>query len=349
MTAHNIYIHVPFCASKCKYCAFYSAAITPNWDKYCDEICREIEYWGMRLNHVGVPTIFFGGGTPSLMPVHVFAKIINTIQKNFHIAPNAEITIESNPGTIDAAKLDDFIAAGVNRISIGVQALDDATLNFLGRRHSAHDAITLINTAMARNLRTNADFIYGIPGQTADDVAAMARAINNLGLTHASMYELTIEENTPFGKMNLNMPSNDEMAEMYDAIGRTLSLPRYEVSNYATPGQECRHNANIWDGAPYVGIGRAAAGRVLIDNTWYQQRGGGAEFLPMQPRDRAIEKVITGMRTMRGVELTGDVCDVIDMDFAKQNSQYIKISDNRISATHDGILILDNLMIDLVR
>ncbi len=350
MTApHNIYIHVPFCISKCNYCAFYSAAVKPDWDRYADGICAELDGWAGRLGAFSVPTVFFGGGTPSLMPAGIFYRIMNKIAGCFHIAPDAEITIEANPGTITPRALDDFIAGGLNRLSVGVQSLDDTRLQFLGRRHTAADARALIDAAQDRHIRISADFIYGLPGDTLASVAEMCRGINALGLRHCSMYELTIEPSTPFGKMHLNMPGNDEMAQMYQAIADNLSLPRYEVSNYAAPGQECRHNQNIWDGAPYIGVGRGAAGRVLDDGAWYEQLGAGALFKQMTARDRATEKIITGMRTMRGVKLTPDVVAALDMDWVAAHPTLARICDDRLCATDAGILTLDHMLIELTR
>lgn len=346
---HNIYIHVPFCASKCNYCAFYSAAVRPNWDKYAADICAELAHWGDDLCRPMVPTVFFGGGTPSLMPPSVFARIMDAIDKNFQIAAGAEITIEANPGTITPAALDEFIAAGVNRLSVGVQSLDDARLQFLGRRHSARDARALLNAAAARGIRISADFIYGLPDDTVDSVIQMCRDINALGLQHCSMYELTIEPHTPFGKMNLNMPTNNDMADMYMAIGETLHLPRYEVSNYAAPGFECAHNSNIWDGAPYIGIGRAAAGRVFMDGAWYEQMGAGAAFSKIDDRVRATEKVITGMRTRRGVKITPDVDAVINWAWVRQNPDLVVHDGDRLHATNLGLLTLDGILVKLIR
>lgn len=312
-------------------------------------IINEINSWGERLGHIDIPTVFFGGGTPSLMPVYAFEKIMTALHANFNVAQNAEITLESNPGTLDAARLREFISWGVNRLSVGVQSFDDARLRFLGRQHNAHDAIKLLDAATDTGIRVSGDFIYGLPGDTAGDVVKTCKQINDLGLNHCSMYELTIEENTPFGKMNLDMPSNDEMADMYCAITDTLNLPRYEVSNYAAPGNVCHHNQNVWDGAPYIGIGRGAAGRVYMDNTWYEQRGANAEFSPMTVRDRTIEKVITGLRTVRGVKLSADAFDVINMDFIKSHPELItNTADGRMAATNSGLLILDDLMVHLI-
>lgn len=348
--AHNIYIHVPFCMSKCNYCAFFShACANPDWDKYQDEIQNEIEHWGHVLGRVTIPTIFFGGGTPSLMPIKCFEKIIGKIHQCFNVQADAEITIESNPGTIDKIKMHDFKSNGMNRISIGIQSMDDERLKYLGRRHSVSDAIHTLITAQDMGLGVSGDFIYGLPGDTVTDIINTCKKINSLGLTHCSMYELTIEDGTPLARTNPVMPSNNEMAEMYLAIQNTLDLDRYEVSNYATPGNHCRHNENVWDGAPYIGIGRGAAGRIYYNNTWYEQRGNGAEFSPMTSDNRAIEKVITGMRTMRGTHLTDDVKRVINMDTILSMPEHIRISGNRIHATDAGIMVLDDMLAKIIR
>lgn len=347
---HNIYIHVPFCVSKCKYCAFFSrACAAPDWNAYTSGILSEIDYWAEKLGKITVPTIFFGGGTPSLMPTDHFAKIVNHLRDKFNVVDDAEITIESNPGTLDSGRLDEFIAHGVNRLSIGVQSLTDDELVFLGRRHNVADAMRLIETAKSRNIHVSADFIYGLPGHNAKSVEKLCKDINQIELNHCSMYELTIEPTTPFGKMNLDMPSNNEMADMYSAITNTLNLPRYEVSNYARPGFECHHNQNVWDGDAYIGLGTGAAGRVFMDGTWYEQMGDGARFEPIPATTRATEKVITGMRTMHGVLLANDVKNVLNMEYINNHQELVTIADNRMRATDDGLMILDELLVNLIK
>lgn len=208
----------------------------------------------------------------------------------------------------------------------------------------------MLNAAIKHNIRVSADFIYGLPGDTVQDVANMCRDINTLGLQHCSMYELTIEPDTPLGKSNPIMPLNNDMAEMYNVIDETLTLPRYEVSNYAATGQECRHNLNIWDGAPYIGIGRGAAGRILIDDIWYEQMGGGELFNPLDNDARATERIITGMRTIRGVKLDKITTPAINMEFVVHNPDLVvRTTDNRIAATKRGMLILDDLVLKLRR
>ena len=348
--AHNIYIHVPFCMSKCNYCAFFSVACgTPDWNTYATGICDEIKYWGQKLGKIDVPTIFLGGGTPSLMPVGCLDKILGTIREQFNVLDGAEISLESNPATIDKEKLANFCKCGINRLSVGVQSISDEKLKFLGRRHSVRDAIDLIGWGMDLGLRVSGDFIYGLPGDTVMDIKKTCDFINNLGIEHCSLYELTIEENTPFGKMRLDMPNNDEMAQMYIAIADYLKLPRYEISNYARHGQECRHNQNVWDGQPYIGIGNGGAGRVLIEGQWYEQRGNYAQWDKMSNSNRAIEKVITGMRTICGVGLTEDVKDVINMDTVQQNPNLMQVTDGRLVATGAGRLVLDDMVVKLIR
>ncbi len=348
---HNIYIHVPFCLSKCKYCAFFSRACAqPDWDKYAKDITGEIKYWEQKLGKISVPSIFFGGGTPSLMPIKVFEHIINAIQRCFNITSRCEITLESNPGTLDKTKLSEFTSAGINRLSVGIQSLNDDKLKFLGRIHTAQQAIKLLDCAKEMGLRVSADFMYGLPNENVHDIIKTCKDINSLGISHCSLYELTIEPHTPFSKMNLQMPTNNEMADMYIAIAETLNLPRYEVSNYAKPGEECRHNQNVWDGEPYIGIGQGAAGRILIDNIWYEQMGNRQKFEKISNQTRAIERLITGLRQVRGVKVDSDITQIINQEFIHQNPDLLMTTtEQRLVATQKGMLILDDLLLNLTR
>lgn len=337
--------------SKCKYCAFFSKPCAkPDWDLFLENINAEINKWSDLLGPFTVPTIFFGGGTPSLMPENIFSEIIKNIEKKFYLQKNCEITLEANPGTINFDKLKNFKNAGVNRLSVGIQSLDDSKLKFLGRIHSAKQALDLLDFANNLNLNVSADFIYGLPEETEYDVKKLCDEINKLGLKHCSLYELTIEPETPFGKMNLQMPSNEEMAKMYTAISEELNIPRYEVSNYAMNGYECKHNQNVWDGEPYIGIGKGAAGRVLIDGQWYEQLGNNEKFEKISVLTRAIERLITGLRQVRGIKLDSDIEKVIDLQFVNQNPTLLKINaDNRLAVTEKGMLILDDLLLNLTR
>lgn len=348
-TPHNIYIHVPFCISKCNYCAFFSSAIAPDWDCYTNGICTEIDFWAQHLGCIKIPTVFFGGGTPSLMPIRTFETIMNHLRKNFDMTKCTEITLESNPGTLDKHKLDDFISCGINRLSIGVQSFDDNELKFLGRRHDAKTALSLIEQAHKTGIRVSCDFIYGLPNQNVKNIIALCNKINQIGLKHASLYELTIEKNTPFGRMNLQMPTNNEMADMYLAITDKLWLPRYEVSNYAAPENVCQHNQNVWDGDAYIGLGRGAAGRVFMNDSWFEQYGGDIKYSQISNLTRATERIITGLRTTRGVYLDTDVKNIIDMDFINAHNDLVFIKNNRLVATNNGVMTLDGLLTNIIR
>ena len=220
----------------------------------------------------------------------------------------------------------------------------------MGRRHDVKTALNFLDTALQYKLRVSADFIYGLPNDTVDDVIKMCNNINALGLTHCSMYELTLEPNTPFGKMNLKMPSNETMADMYNAIDDVLNIPRYEVSNYAAPGNECKHNVSIWDGAPYIGIGHGAAGRIFINNEWFDQMGGGARFEKISNDARAIERVITGLRMVRGIRLDKDIKKIINMEYVHAHPELLhQTSDGRIAVTRAGMLVLDEVLLNMVK
>ena len=336
--------------SKCNYCAFYSFACkSPDWKKYADDIITELRFWADKLGHISVPTIFFGGGTPSLMPVNTMEQILNCIKQNFDVTTNCEITLEANPKTIDIQKLKDFKYIGINRLSVGVQSLKDEELLWLGRKHNVQDSLCLLENAHNMGLRVSADFIYGLPNQDVTSVINLCQSINKLGLKHVSMYELTIEKNTPLGKMNLQMPDNDTMAMMYTAISDNLNLPRYEVSNYAVAEEHCRHNENIWAGDAYIGVGRGGAGRPLIDGVWYDEMGNFERFEQINKETRNIEKIITGMRTVRGVMLSGDMVKQINFDWVKNHNDLVVQSDNYLRATPKGMLLLDNIMLDLIK
>lgn len=347
---HNLYIHVPFCRSKCKYCAFYSfACLNPDWEKYANDICSELKFWSEKLGHVKIPTIFFGGGTPSLMPVGIFERIMNCIYSCFDVGQDCEITLESNPKTISHENLDDFVANGVNRLSVGVQSLNDEELQYLGRIHSVSDALDLLDYANTKGLRVSADFIYGLPSHNADSVKQLCQQINDLDLKHVSLYELTLEQGTPFYTMNLKMPDNETMANMYETISETLKLPRYEVSNYACSGAECRHNQNVWSGGAYIGIGRGGAGRVHLDNVWYDQMGDNVRFEKISNSTRAVEKIMTGLRTMRGVQLTADVKEQLNNDLILSHKDLVEIKDGYLHTTNRGLLILDEITTEIIK
>ena len=287
-------------------------------------------------------TLFFGGGTPSLMPVRYAEKIIEKIG----LAPNAEWTLEANPKTLDPLELKDWKDLGLTRLSIGMQSFDDEELKFLGRIHSVADGMELLSAANDLGLKTSMDFIYGMPNQTAKDVAKLCERINAIGLKHASLYELTPERGTRF--QNITPASDANAAEMYRTIQSALKLPRYEVSNYGDP---CRHNMNVWAGEEYIGVGESAAGRIVKNGEWFETKitGGKIVICELSPRQRAIEIVMTGLRTERGVSIAALPADVIDWNFVKDNPAYFTAGESRLSMTDKGLLLLDALLAKVIK
>jgi oxygen-independent coproporphyrinogen-3 oxidase len=265
-----LYVHWPFCVSKCPYCDFNSHVREkidgPRWER---ALLTELEDEARRLGPRPLGSIFFGGGTPSLMDPATTARIIERARALFPAESPPEISLEANPTTVESARLRDFRAAGVERLSIGVQALDEAALKALGRAHGLAEALDAIGQAREIFPRMSFDLIYARPGQTmAAWMAELDRAVD-LAADHLSLYQLTIEPGTAFhtrhARGELVLPEDDEAADLYEATTARLAaagLPAYEVSNHARPGFECRHNLAYWTYADYAGIGPGAHGRV---------------------------------------------------------------------------------------
>jgi oxygen-independent coproporphyrinogen-3 oxidase len=263
----------------------------------------ELEFYRKLLGKRIITSVYFGGGTPSLMKPEAVAKVLEAVDGFFGLAGGAEISIEANPRTVDIQKLRAFRAAGINRISIGAQSLDDSQLEFLGRAHGAKDALTTIENARRVFDNISADFIYAIPGQSSEDWARSLQAIEALGLPHLSLYQLSIEKGT---KLYGTRPVPESLARsMFEYTNRRLrrTCPQYEISNYARPGSECRHNINYWNGGEYIGIGPSAAGRLRIDGKFYETKNSDGPVLkPLGKRARARELILTGLRMNRGID-----------------------------------------------
>ncbi|MDR2268834.1 MAG: coproporphyrinogen III oxidase family protein [Rickettsiales bacterium] len=332
----NLYVHVPFCVKKCNYCAFYSTCPESiDWNGYIDGILRQLDEF--HIENYKINTLFFGGGTPSLMPVRYAEQIRNKI----NLRSNAEWTIEANPKTLGSLELKDWKDLGLNRLSVGAQSFDDDELKFLGRIHSVRDSMELLNAAGNLGLRTSGDFIYGLPNHSVADVVRLCDKINASGLKHASLYELTIEKGTRF--QNISQVSESLSAEMYCAIQSALKLPRYEVSNY---GEQCLHNAAIWAGGEYIGVGESAAGRIMKKDGWVETKiiDGKIVANKLTMGQRAIEMAITGLRTERGITLAALPAKVINLNFVRQNPQYFLSDSKSIKMTDSGLMLLDCLM-----
>ena len=272
-----VYVHWPFCLSKCPYCDFNSH-VTETLDhvQWRDARISELDHYAAQLPKRNVASIFFGGGTPSLMAPATTAALIETVGKHWTTDKNLEITLEANPTSVESAKFKEFRAAGVNRVSIGVQALDEDALQFLGRRHNSSEAIEAVTIAVEIFERVSLDLIYARPGQT---MHAWQRELNralDMATSHLSLYQLSIERGTPFytaeRRGEFRIPNEDLASDLYEmtqSICEERGLAAYEISNHSTPGNECRHNLGYWTGQDYVGIGPGAHGRISVDQTIY--------------------------------------------------------------------------------
>lgn len=323
MAALGLYIHIPFCRSKCGYCAFNSqacAGAAP--DAYLEalalELTRVATGWGQgRL----FTSIFIGGGTPTIYPGAALARFLDRCRGLLHVAEEVEITVETNPNTVTAETLAALAARGVNRLSIGVQSFADPLLAAIGRTHSAAQAVAAVTLAREAGFTNiNLDLIYGLPNQTLDDWRETLETALALAPEHLALYELSVEAGTPFAEREargqLPLPDDDGMAEMELLAQELLAAPgyrRYEISNYARPGCECRHNLNYWHNGPYLGLGAGAVSSFdglrltnLHDPEAYMARINSG--LPAFTEGEALglaasfrESVIMGLRLLAGV------------------------------------------------
>ncbi len=368
-----VYVHWPFCESKCPYCDFNSHVRAQSIDQ-----ARFLAAYGAELDHMAaltgpraVTAVFFGGGTPSLMAPETMAGILECIARHWRLTDQAEITLEANPASVERNRFAGYRAAGVNRLSLGVQAFDDAALRALGRLHSADDARAALRLALSLFERVSFDLIYARPGQTADAWAKELTAALTYGAGHLSPYQLTIEPGTPFAALHaagkLAVPESDEAAALYEvtqALCERAGLPAYEVSNHARPGEECRHNLVAWRMGDYAGVGPGAHGRITVAGTrqatathraperWLDQveaHGHGlAETAPLEPGDAAREMLLMGMRLAEGIDIAGFERRGGRLDEAAvcalQSDGLIARDGDRLRATRTGRLVLDALI-----
>ncbi|MDA1088845.1 MAG: radical SAM family heme chaperone HemW [Proteobacteria bacterium] len=317
----GLYIHWPFCASKCPYCDFNShVAEAVDHDRWRQALLSELSYFANETKTRRLSSIFFGGGTPSLMQPQTTAALIDAAKAHWRPAGDLEVTLEANPSTADANRFEAFRDAGVNRLSLGVQSFRDLNLCFLGRGHSADEAIAAIRLASETFPRFSFDLIYGLPGQTADDWNQDLDQALALARGHLSVYQLGIEPGTAFHRDHVQPAAEETGAVMFEICQQRLSgagLPAYEISNHAAPGFECRHNLEIWRGGDYVGIGPGAHGHLTDDSvtaTIYQihsperwltavegNNHGTAKRLALSPDQRGEEILMTGLRLTEGI------------------------------------------------
>lgn len=361
-----LYIHVPFCRRKCRYCAFYSEPVGSGegLSLWARALVADMRRRAAALGRPRVSTVFFGGGTPSLIPPPVLGRILDAAADCFSLDGDAEISMEANPDSVDASRAAGFRAAGVNRVSLGVQALDDALLAAIGRVHDRAGALRAFEALRrAKFDNVGLDFIWALPGETLEGWKAQLREAAGLSPEHLSCYGLTLEEGTPMfrERASLCLPGEEEAGAMYEEGGALLEAAgygQYEISNYARPGRECRHNMGYWRGEEYLGLGPAAVS--FLDGcrisepadfkTWLaavREGRDAGETERLSFAERAEELVMLRLRTSAGLTLS-EYARLTGRDFVADNRALIEelerrnmavLADGRFFLTRRGMLV----------
>jgi putative oxygen-independent coproporphyrinogen III oxidase len=374
----GVYVHWPFCLSKCPYCDFNSHVRRAPIDeqRFVRAFTAEIASTAARVPGRTVSTIFFGGGTPSLMQPATVGAILDAIARHWHVAPDVEVTLEANPTSVEAARFRGYRAAGVNRVSLGVQALDDRALAELGRLHAAREALEAVHIAQSAFERTSFDLIYARPQQTPQEWEnELKRAIAEAG-EHLSLYQLTVEPETPFAALHaagkLKTPDDDAARALYDTtqdVCAAYGLPAYEISNHARPGAECRHNLVYWRAHQYAGIGPGAHGRLDIDGdrhatatekrpeAWLERvekHGHGLVVDDVLLRqEMADEFLLMGLRLAEGIDpgryaaLAGRSLDAARIATLRENGFVETTAAGWLRVSLPGFPVLDAVVADL--
>lgn len=386
MSAHHhnpgdpfgVYVHWPFCAAKCPYCDFNSHVRHKPVDQatFAEAYRLEIAHMAALAPEREVTSIFFGGGTPSLMEPDTVGIIMEAIASHWPVSADAEITLEANPSSVEARRFKGYRQRGVNRLSLGVQSLNDAQLKFLGRLHTADEARAAIELAREIFPRLSFDMIYARPGQTPQAWRSELENAIALAADHLSLYQLTIEAGTPFfdlhRKGRLNVPDQDLAADLYEltaGVTHQHGLPAYEISNHARPGAESQHNLTYWRYHDYAGIGPGAHGRLTVDGRklatacernpeiWWQQvmvEGNGLrESEQLLETEAADEFLLMGLRLREGIDparfeamaerpLNPDRIRMLASQGLLETSKA-----GRLRATPQGALLLDAVVADL--
>jgi oxygen-independent coproporphyrinogen-3 oxidase len=374
----GVYVHWPFCLSKCPYCDFNSHVRHGGIDetRFLRAYETEIAATAARVPDRTVSTIFFGGGTPSLMQPSSVQSILDCIAMHWTVASDVEVTLEANPTSVEAGRFRGFRTAGVNRVSLGVQSLNDVTLRELGRLHSAQEALDAVAVARSIFHRYSFDLIYARPHQTLETWATELRQAISEAAEHLSLYQLTIEPDTPFFGLHkagkLTVPDENLARDLYDLTQEVCvaaGLPAYEISNHARPGAECRHNLVYWRGHDYAGVGPGAHGRLTAEGrrfateterrpeTWLMRvetSGSGVTVLEkLTPGETADEYLLMGLRLAEGIDLerynalSGRTLDPERISFLRDEGAVETTADGRLRVTQRGFPLLDAVVADL--
>jgi oxygen-independent coproporphyrinogen-3 oxidase len=374
----GIYLHWPFCDAKCPYCDFNSHVRHQPVDqeRFAAAFERELSYFADLTRTRTVQSIFLGGGTPSLMEPATVERVLKAVSDRWSLDENVEISLEANPSSVEADRFKGYRAAGVNRVSLGVQSLHNTDLKLLGRLHDAATARSAIEIARETFPRLSFDLIYARPGQTPSDWADELGQAISLAADHLSLYQLTIEEGTPFfalhqaGKLKTPDPElGAEFFELTQEVTERAGLPAYEVSNHARPGAECRHNLVYWRYGDYVGVGPGAHGRLTVGanrlatsterhpETWLdnvESRGHGlVENTGLNEEEQGDEFLLMGLRLTEGIDLlryqsfSHRTVDPRRLKALLDHGMVEEIGENRVRATREGFFVLDAVVADL--
>lgn len=356
------YIHFPYCKSRCPYCDFFRHLKPRDFDETAlvKRYAEDIAYFADLLGSRKIKSIFFGGGTPSILSAVAVENILHLISDKFLVMPEAEISLEANPNTFEQQKFVDFHAAGINRLSLGVQALNRDDLKFLGRTHSLDDALQAIELGQKTFEKFSIDLIYARPSQTWESWQKEIDLALSFGLKHISLYELSIEENTPFYQKNIQALDEEKAAKLYEQTIFYMNkrgLERYEVSNFAfDEALQSIHNLAYWQGDDYIGIGEGAHGRLRLNNEiWTTVDGKKSEKL--SSHERAEELILLGLRLKKGINANAfyQACGIPLFKFV--NNLAIKrlaqlnllcYDADNIWLTNQGFLLLDQIVLELV-
>ena len=369
-----LYVHWPFCVSKCPYCDFNShVRDSIDQDAWREALIADLAHEAALLPDRRLTSIFFGGGTPSLMEPATAAAIIGAARRHWQAGDDIEITLEANPSSVEAARFADLSAAGVNRVSLGLQSLDDSALAFLGRAHSSREGLAALDTAQQQFERVSLDLIYALPGQSIEGWEGMLGRALSFGTGHLSLYQLTIEPGTRFASMvarheftPLDVDLTADMFELTQDVTAGTGLPAYEISNHARPGQESRHNLAYWRYRDYAGVGPGAHGRRLRQRTVRHRKPenflaavarnghGLSEEAPLSPVEAAHEALVMGLRLSEGIN-TQALAGRLGVDRLVDESAVARLQrlglleqrGSRLLVTPPGRLLLDSILAEI--
>jgi putative oxygen-independent coproporphyrinogen III oxidase len=376
----GVYLHWPFCAAKCPYCDFNSHVRhhPVDQERYAKAFHREMRTMRERTGPKIVKSIFLGGGTPSLMTPQTVGSLLDAVSECWTVPDNIEITLEANPSSVEADRFRGYRAAGVNRVSLGVQALNDRDLGFLGRLHNVEEALTAIGLAREIFPRLSFDLIYARPDQTLAEWESELNAAIGYAADHLSMYQLTIEQGTPFAALQksgkLKVPDGGHAADLYELTQQVTAargIPAYEVSNHAGPGAESRHNLVYWRYGEYAGIGPGAHGRFIegdarsvtisekMPERWLERvetlGTGVVEEERLTASQQGDEMLMMGLRLNEGIDvqryeaMAGRTFDPKRLALLQEEGMIEPIGNSKLRATPKGMILLDAVLVELLR